>query len=73
MTMVHVLGGVSLVVVVAVSSVVRTGLGAYVDTRAATAVVAAGDEDVGTPLHVPVRDERVVPAAFGPLRDRMRP
>lgn len=73
MTGVHVLGGVSLVVLVAVSSVVRTGLGAHVGERAATAMLSAGDEDVGARLHVPTRDEGVVPAAFGPLRDRMRP
>lgn len=69
MTVAHVLGGVSLVVVVAASSVVRAGLGPQVGERA----VAAGDEDVVSPLQMPARDEGVVPAAFGPLRDRMRP
>ena len=73
MTVVHVLGGVSLVVVVAVSSVVRTGLGAHVEERPTTAVIAAGDEEVVTQMQMPARDEGVVPAAFGPLRDRMRP
>ncbi len=69
MTVMHVLGGVSLVVVVAVSSVVRAGLSGHVGERAA----AAGDEDVVVSLQMPTRDEGVVPAAFGPLRDRMRP
>jgi hypothetical protein len=67
------LGGVSLVVVVAVSSVVRTGLGAHVGERAGTARVTAGDGDVVARMQMPARDEGVVPAAFGPLRDRMRP
>ena len=73
MTVVHVLGGVSLVVVVAVSSVVRAGLGVHVGERAAAAVIAAGDDEVVTQMQMPARDEGVVPAAFGPLRDRMRP
>ncbi len=73
MTGVHVLGGLSLVVVVAVSSVVRMGLGVHVDERAATAVFAAGDEDLVSGIQTPARDEGVVPAAFGPLRDSMRP
>ena len=73
MTGVHVLGGVSLVVVVAASSVVRAGLGAHVGEPAAAVVVAAGDEGGVSPLQTPSRDEGVAPAAFGPLRDRMRP
>ncbi|RRU12748.1 hypothetical protein [Stenotrophomonas sp. 278] len=73
MTGVHVLGGVSLVIVVAASSAVRTGLSAHVDERQATAAVAAGDDEVGARIQMPARDEGVVPAAFGPLRDRMRP
>ncbi len=44
MTVVHVLGGLSLVIVVAVSSVVRSGLHVHVGEPAATAVVAAVEE-----------------------------
>lgn len=73
MSLVHVWGGVSLVVAVAVSSMVRAGLGAHSGERAATAVVAAGDEELVTGISMPPPDEGVVPAAFGPLRDRMRP
>jgi len=73
MTVVHVLGGVSLVVVVAASSGLRTGLSAHVDERPAAATVAVGDEDIVARIHMPAREEGVVPAAFGPLRDRMRP
>lgn len=73
MTGVHVLGGVSLVVVVAVSSVVRAVLGGHVRETAVAATLAAGDEDIVAPIQMPARDEGAVPAAFGPLRDRMRP
>lgn len=73
MTVVHVLGGVSLVVVVAVSSVLRAGLGVHVAERAATAMVAAGDETVVAPLQMTAPNAAWVPAGSGPLRDRMRP
>ena len=72
MTAVHVLGGVSLVVVVAVSSVVRAGLDARVGERA-TAVDAGGEEAVVSQIQMSAWEKGVVPAAFGPLRDRMRP
>lgn len=55
MSVVHVLGGVSLVVAVAVSSVVRAGLAVHVGESAA----AAGDEDVVLPLQMPAGDEGV--------------
>lgn len=71
MTLVHVLGGVSLVVVVAVSSMVRTGLGVHAGEHAA--MIGAGGEDVVIQSQMPARDEGVVPVAFGPLRNRMRP
>ena len=73
MTVVHVLGGVSLLVVVAVSSAVRVGLGVHVGESTAAATVAVDGEDIVAPIQMPARDEGVVPAASGPLRDRMRP
>lgn len=73
MTVMHVLGGVSLVVVVAVSSVVRAGLGVRGGESTAAATVAVGGENIVAPIQMSARDEGVVPAASGPLRDRMRP
>jgi len=73
MTMVHVLGGVSLVVAVAVSSVLRAGLAAHMGEREVAAMVAAGDEGVVAPLKMTAPNNGWLPAASGPLRDRMRP
>lgn len=72
MTLLHVLGGASLLILVAVSTVVRAGLGvghAYdvavpdAAERRAEAGAVAVEELLGM----------AVPAQSGPLRDRLRP
>jgi hypothetical protein len=75
MTLIHVLGGASLLILVAVSTVIRAGIGldrgegapAKPETVEAATATAEADEAVEEPVAV------LVAPPFGPLLDRMGP
>ncbi|MBT2767843.1 hypothetical protein J7J08_09340 [Stenotrophomonas sp. ISL-67] len=69
MTLMHVLGGLSLLILVAVSTMVRAGIGfEHGDGPAGPEEGAAADAvDVAEPVAT------LGPLHFGPLLDRMRP
>lgn len=73
MTLVHVLGGASLLILVAVSTVIRAGIGldrGGAETAAADAVEETAADAVDT-VEEPVA--MLVTPHLGPLLDRMRP
>ncbi|WP_145478964.1 hypothetical protein [Stenotrophomonas rhizophila] len=76
MTLMHVLGGLSLLILVAVATMVRAGIGFEHGDRAAVQEEAA-EVDAGEveepPLEPVVSLGPVGPLHFGPLLDRMRP
>jgi len=77
MTFVHVLGGVSLLVLVAVSTVIRAGIGVdhadvvQPEQDAVAPVAGEAPASVAEPVAEPVAV--LVTPQFGPLLDRMRP
>jgi hypothetical protein len=73
MTLIHVLGGASLLILVAVSTVIRAGIGLdrAEGAPAKPETVEAAAEAVEEPVEEPVAV--LVAPPFGPLLDRMGP
>lgn len=72
MTLMHVLGGLSLLIGVAVASMVRAGMG-FEHGQGPAVQEAAEVEAVEPPLEPVASSGPVGPLHFGPLLDRMRP
>lgn len=75
MTLMHVLGGLSLLILVAVASMVRAGLGVeHADGPSAGEQEAVAEVDAAEVVESALEPVTALgPVHFGPLLDRMRP